>query len=186
MNYFTVFTDLLLRPSEFFKKMPREDNLFHALIFSIVSLIITALIGHFFGTVYVSRYLAIPGTIFIKETFALFIDHLVFTAGSIVSFALFGARGRYKDSFIILAYSTAVLPLEFLPVFPIDVIMSIYWVHICIRGGQFVYDLSYWKSCQIVLLGITVIPFLLIILTVELIFDLFNPKIIEFLAVLFL
>jgi len=33
MNYFTVFIDVLLKPSEFFRKISRENNFIHALIF---------------------------------------------------------------------------------------------------------------------------------------------------------
>lgn len=172
MNYFTVFTDVLLKPSEFFKRMPRENNLLHTLIFSIVFLLITALIGDFFETIYISPYLTIPGTIFIKEVFVIFTVYLFVMVGNILSFTLLGAKGRYKDTFIIFAYSTAAIPLEFLPVFPINIIMSIYWIHVCIRGGQFVYNLSYWKSCLIVFTGSFVLPILLAVLIIDILYAL--------------
>jgi hypothetical protein len=167
VNSFTVFTDVLLKPSDFFKKMPLEDNFIHALIFSIVFLLITILLGDFFETIYVSKYFTIPGTTFIKETFVIFTIDIICIGGNILSFELLGAKGKYKDTFLILAYSTAVLPLEFLPIFPINTIMSIYRIHVCTRGGQFVYNLSYWKSCLIVLIGSFIFPILLAIIIIE-------------------
>ena len=86
-------------------------------------------------TICISPYLTIPGTIFIKEVFVIFTVYLFVMVGNILSFTLLGAKGRYKDTFIIFVYSTAAIPLEFLPVFPINIIMSIYWIHVCIRGG---------------------------------------------------
>lgn len=147
--------------------MPREDNLLHALIFGIVFLSISTLIGDFFGTIYIGTYVPMFRTFFIREAFVVFVTHLFVTAGNILSFTWIGAEGRYKDTFIILAYSTAIIPLEYLPIFPINVIMGIYWTHTCIRGGQFVYSLSYWKSCLIVLIGSYVLSILLAILVLE-------------------
>jgi hypothetical protein len=88
VNSFTVFTDVLLKPSDFFKKMPREDNFIHALIFSIVFLLITILLGDFFETIYVSKYFTIPGTTFIKETFVIFTIDIICIGGNILSFEL--------------------------------------------------------------------------------------------------
>jgi hypothetical protein len=64
------------------------------------------------------------------------------------------------------------MPLEFLPVFPINAIMSIYWIHVCTRGGQFVYNLSYWKSCLIVLIGSFIFPILLAFLIIDIVYAL--------------
>jgi RsiW-degrading membrane proteinase PrsW (M82 family) len=68
------------------------------------------------------------------------------------------------------------MPLEFLPVFPINAIMSIYWIHVCTRGGQFVYNLSYWKSCLIVLIGSFIFPILLAFLIIDIVYALWNRK----------
>lgn len=172
MNYFAIFTDVLMRPSEFFKKMPREDNLLHALIFCIVLLLITALTGHFFESSYLMKIIKIPGPIFIAEILHVSTTSLLFIISFILSFKLLGGKDNWLDTFKIIAYSTAVLPLQFLPIFPINAMMSIYWIHVCIRGGQFVHNMSYWKSFLIVLLGLSVIPFLLSSLIVEIIFSL--------------
>jgi hypothetical protein len=81
VNYFTVFTDVLLRPSEFFKKMPHEDNLLHALIFSIVFLFITVLTGHFFETIHLTKTIRIPGPIFVTEILQVSTISLFFILG---------------------------------------------------------------------------------------------------------
>uniref|UniRef100_Q468I9 Yip1 domain-containing protein n=2 Tax=Methanosarcina barkeri TaxID=2208 RepID=Q468I9_METBF len=160
MNYFTVFMDVLLKPSEFFRKISRENNFIHALIFSIVFLLITTLVGDFFETMYIIEELTIPGTIFFTEMLHLLVINASFTMGNIISFKLLGGEGSYKDTFIIMAYSTVVMPIEYLPMSPINILMGIYWVHICSRGGQFVHNLSYWKSFFTVLAGSFVFSFL--------------------------
>ncbi|WP_080941463.1 Yip1 family protein [Methanosarcina barkeri] len=160
MNYFTAFMDVLLKPSEFFRKISPENNFIHALIFSIVFLLITTLVGDFFETIYIIEELTIPGTIFFTEMLHLLVINASFTMGNIISFKLLGGEGSYKDTFIIMAYSTAVMPIEYLPMSPINILMGIYWVHICSRGGQFVHNLSYWKSFFTVLAGSFVFSFL--------------------------
>lgn len=169
VNYFTIFKTIVLKPSEFFKKMSHEDNFLHALIFSIIFLLITAVTGYIFDTIYIGNYIMIPGTIFVKGLFQISFISSLFTIGTILSFKLFGGGDNYKDTFIIVAYANAVLPLEFLPIFPINTFMSIYRIHICIRGGQLVHNLTYWKSGLLVLLGMSVIPILIYLLIFELI-----------------
>ena len=171
MNYFTVFKNVLMKPSEFFKKMPRDDDLTHALFFSFVFLLITVLIGDFFDSIYVGEYIMLPGPVFITELFSIFVVYIFFSIGLIISFNVLGYKENYRNTFKIIAYSTAVFPFQFLPIFPkMGILASIYWMHVCIRGGQYVHNLSYWKSCFIVLLGLTVIPLMLLSIIIEIIY----------------
>ncbi|KKH48805.1 hypothetical protein EO95_03150 [Methanosarcina sp. 1.H.T.1A.1] len=162
MNYFTVFTDVLLKPSEFFKKMPREDNLLHSLIFSVMFLLLTVLTGHFFNSIYLNKYFEVPGPVLITEFLQIFLFYIFVSIGFILSFKLLGGKENYRDTFKIIAYSYAALPFQFIPFFLMGPIASIYWVHICTRGGQFVHNIGYWKSCLIVLIGSFILPLLLL------------------------
>jgi hypothetical protein len=108
MNYFTIFKDVLLRPSEFFKKGFHENNFSHSLVFSIIFLLITAVIGNFFDTIYIGEYVTIPGSVFIKGLFQLLFISTLFTIGTITSFKLLGGKESYRDTFMIIAYSNAI------------------------------------------------------------------------------
>ena len=154
--------------------MPREDSFVHPLIFSIIFLLLTVLTGHFFDSIYLNKYIEIPGPVFITELLQIFFSYACVSIGCVLSFKFLANKENYEESFKIVAYSFAVLPFQFIPFSLIPIIASIYWIHICIRGGQFVYNLSYWKSCFIVLIGSLVFPILLAFLIIDITLYLWN------------
>lgn len=104
-------------------------------------------------------------------------SYIFISIGFVLSFKLLGNKENRKYSFKIVAYSFAIFPFQFIPFFLMPILSSIYWIHVCIRGGQFVYNLSYWKSCLIVLIGTLVFPILLAVLIIDtILFALWNRK----------
>lgn len=157
-----ALVDVIFSPSDFFKNIKDETSSTLAWIqgafFILIFGIFLKLIPIFFPSEVASAsFLEIFGFLIL-----VFIGNVI---GFSITFFLFGGEGPFIDTFKILAYSTAIIPLiiislcliftQFSPFGLLFLVCgSLYWIHILIRGGQFVHNLNYLKSFLAVLFGI--------------------------------
>lgn len=137
-GYLTIFKEVLLQPSEFFKKMPRDEDYFDPLIFAGICIGIPVFIlsineMNYFVSIYTGFVFGLISRLFLNSA----ILHILWK--------VVGGTASFKNTFQIFAYSSAI---DLFAAFPIDLslITIPYMIYIRTRGGQFVHNLSTGRS----------------------------------------
>lgn len=142
MEYITVFKELLLQPSEFFTKMPRNENYFDPLIFAGI-----CSIPGFILYVDKSYFVASYTGYLIGLIMRLFTNSLILH----ILWKVVGGTASFKNTFQIYAYSNV---LEFFAALLGDLgwLLIPYLMYIRAKGGQFVHNLGLGRSLAVVII----------------------------------
>ena len=177
MNYIKTWKEVMLRPSDFFRRMPTTGGYNDPIIFALISIVLSVLFfvlfrhGMFiFGVQSSILKLGIMhGPIFnfltysnIIKPFAIGIQcsFIMAQAFNLVSKAL-GGTGSYEGTIRFLSYATAVQILSWIPL--IGLIVWIYGLYLNIVGGSFVHKVSMGKSAIAILLPVVILIIIFIV-----------------------
>jgi hypothetical protein len=163
MDYIKTWKEVILRPSDFYRRMPTTggyaDPLTFALISSIINTLLFALVRPTMLTLvgmHVPRInLSIFSTViilFIANIVSLFILALIFN----LLYKALGGAGSYEGTVRFISYSSAPTVLSWIPI--LGLITGIYELYLCTVGGMIVHNVSMKKST------ILVLPFALLVM----------------------
>lgn len=191
MDYINAWKEVMLRPSDFYRRMPKTGGYAEPLIFAAISFIIygllTALLAALFGRgmymggmydgMYGGMYNGMYGTgefslfailmIVIVTPIAGIISLLIEAVIFYILFKIVGGAGNYEGTLRLLSYATAVLLLSWIPF--IGWFMGLYGIYLYIVGGTYVHNISMIRSAIAVLLP-TILVLILMILVMAGIF----------------
>lgn len=178
MGYIETWKEVIQRPSDFYREMPKTGGYADPLTFAAISLIIyvllTALLtalfgsGMYMGSMYDGMYNGMYGDVGGFGFFGLLMTVIITPIAGIISlfieaailyiiYRVLGGTGSYEGTVRFISYATAVLLLSWIPI--IGWIAGIYGIYLYIVGGMYVHDVSMARSAIAVLL-----PTLLVIL----------------------
>jgi len=176
MNYIETCKEVILRPSDFYRRMPTTGGYSEPVIFAVISIIIGLILkaivsyGMFifgihsriltFGSIPVSKFdfSAFPHVIelFFTTIAGIFIGSLILN----FLYKKLGGTGSYEGTVRFMCYGQAINLISWIPL--LNLIAIIYALYIFIVGGSFVHNVSNGKSAVIVLLVYPVILILII------------------------
>jgi hypothetical protein len=156
MDYIKTWKEVILRPSDFYRRMPTTGGYADPLTFATISFIINTLLfalvrpsmltlvgmqvprlTHFlFSTVII---------LFIANIVSLFILALIFN----LLYKALGGIGSYEGTVRFISYSSAPTVLSWIPI--LGLITVIYELYLYIVGGMIVHNVSMKKSTILVL-----------------------------------
>jgi hypothetical protein len=185
MDYIKTWKEVMLRPSDFFKRMPTTGGYIDPLIFALISTVINVLLFTLFRygmftlgvrssllTLGIEQGLKFNFSVFsdVIEPFFIsivgtFIMALIF---NLVSKA-FGGTGSYEGTVRFMFYSSAPALLTWIPI--LDLVAGIYAIYLNIVGGMIVYNISMGKSIVIILLSFVLFVLLFVLLATTLGFN---------------
>ena len=190
MNYIETCKEVILRPSDFYRRMPTTGKYSEPVIFAVISLIISLLsnaivsYGMFIFGIHSSilTFGSIPFSKFDFSIFSYVIELFFITiAGIFIGSLIFnllyktlGGTGSYEGTVRFLSYGYAINLISWIPL--LNLIAIIYALYTVIVGGSFVHNVSMGRSAVIVVL-------LYPVLTV--IFIIFIAILVGFISVLF-
>ena len=173
MSYIETWKEVMQRPSEFYRGMPKTGGYADPLTFAAISFIIYALLTAFltalFGHgMYMGMYGGMYGGARELGFFAILMTLIITPIAGIISlfieaailyviYKLLGGTGSYEGTVRFISYATAVLLLSWIPI--ISWVIGIYGIYLYIVGGMYVHNVSMARSAIAVLL-----PALLVIL----------------------
>jgi hypothetical protein len=178
MGYIETWKEVMQKPSDFYREMPKTGGYADPLTFAAISFIIyallaallTVLFGHgmymggMYGGMYEGMYGSARGLGFFSILMAVIITPIagiisLFIEAAIlyIVYKILGGTGSYEGTVRFISYATAVLILSWIPI--IGWIVGIYGIYLYIVGGMYVHDVSMARSTIAVLL-----PTLLVIL----------------------
>jgi hypothetical protein len=167
MDYFKTWKEVMLRPSDYYRKMPTTGGYSEPLTFAAISYIISGLL-----TVILIRGLHIGdmyGVDSSEFSFSMLLASVIMTpiAGIIylligaaifyIIYKLLGGTGSYEGTVRFMSYASAILVVSWIPL--LNLITWIYGIYLYIVGGAFVHNVSMGKSTLAILL-----PYILAIL----------------------
>lgn len=172
MDYIEIWKEVILRPSDFYRKMPKTGGYTDPLTFAAISFIIYGLLTALFNReMYMSGMYGMYGIrefsffmvlmIVIMAPIAGIISLLIEAVVFYILFKIVGGAGSYEGTLRLLSYATAVLLLSWIPF--IGWLMGLYGIYLYIVGGTFVHNISMGRSAIAVFLP-TILVFLLIII----------------------
>lgn len=175
MGYIETWKEVMQRPSDFYRMMPKTGGYADPLTFAATSFITYALLialltalfgrgmymdGGMYGGMHGGAgdfgFFAVLMTVIITPIagiISLFIEAAILY----VIYKVLGGTGSYEGTVRFISYATAVLLLSWVPI--IGWIVGIYGIYLYIVGGMYVHDVSMARSVIAVLL-----PTLLVIL----------------------
>jgi hypothetical protein len=178
MGYIETWKEVMQRPSDFYRGMPKTGGYADPLTFAAISFIIyallTALLSALFGRemymggMYNGTYGGMYNGVGEFGFFAVLMTVIITPIAGIISlfieaailyviYKVLGGTGSYEGTVRFISYATAVLVLSWIPL--IGWIVGIYGIYLYIVGGTHVHDVSMARSTIAVLL-----PTLLVIL----------------------
>ncbi len=178
MGYIETWKEVMQKPSDFYRGMPKTGGYADPLTFAAISFIIyallTALLSVFFGRemymggMYNGTYGGMYNGVGEFGFFAVLMTVIITPIAGIISlfieaailyviYKVLGGTGSYEGTVRFISYATAVLVLSWIPL--IGLIVGIYGIYLYIVGGAHVHDVSMARSTIAVLL-----PTLLVIL----------------------
>lgn len=180
MNYIKTWKEVMLRPSDFFRKMQTAEEYTDPLIFASISIILNVLFFTFFRdgmlrfgvhpSILTSGIIQDSGSNFIIfsniiEPFAICIQcaYIMAQALNLVSKAL-GGTGNYDGTVSFMLYTNAPAVLAWIPIF--NLVAGIYFIYLNIVGGMIVHNVSMGKSIAILLLSVILFVLLLALLVI--------------------
>lgn len=190
MDYIKTCKEVLLRPSDFFRKMPTMGGYRQPLIFALISFIISFLLnviisyGMFtfnihssiltfgmlvsvFDSLTVSPFIFSPIFYVVGFIFLIFMSIAgIFISALIYNFLYkkLGGTGSYEGTVRFICYSSAIGVLGWIPL--INWIVSIYGLYLYIVGGSFVHNVSMKRSAIIIVLSYLAIFVLVVLISV--------------------
>ncbi len=183
MGYIETWKEVIQRPSEFYRGMPKTGGYADPLTFAAISFIIyalltaflTALFGHgmnmegMYGGMYSGArelgFFAILVTLIITPIagiISLFIEAAILY----VIYKVLGGIGSYEGTVRFISYATAVLLLSWIPI--ISWVIGIYGIYLYIVGGMYVHNVSMARSAIAVLLPTLLVILLMVIVMASL------------------
>lgn len=166
MDYINTWKEVILRPSDFYRSMPKTGGYADPLIFAAINFILygllTALIAGLFGRgmyggMYDGMYGGFGGFSFLAVIMNVVIIPIVgiislFIEAAIlyIIYKVLGGNGSYEGTVRFISYATAVLLLSWIPF--IGWVFGFYGLYLYILGGMNVHDVSMVKSTIAVLL----------------------------------
>ncbi|MHC1756246.1 MAG: YIP1 family protein [Methanosarcina sp.] len=186
MDYINTWKEVMLRPSDFYRSMPKTGGYADPLIFAAISFIIygllTALLaglfgrGMYMGGMYGGMYDGMYGGTYdgVREfsLFTVLATVIILPIAGIVSlfveaailyviYKVLGGKGSYEGTVRFVSYATAVLVVSWIPL--VGWIAGLYGIYLYIVGGMYVHDVSMGKSAIAILLP-TILVFILMAL----------------------
>jgi len=178
MNYIETCKEVILSPSDFFRRMPTSGGYSEPVIFAAVSLIIGSLLRVFIGygmfTFGIHSSLLTLGAEVSELNFSaftemfglLFLSVAAIFIGSLVLnflYTVFGGTGTYEGTVRFMSYGYAINIISWIPL--VNLIAIIYALYISILGGSFIHNVSMGRSALIVILlyPATILIFIMII-----------------------
>jgi hypothetical protein len=165
MNYIGICKEVILSPSDFFRRMPTSGGYSEPVTFAAVSLIIGSLLRVFIGygmfTFGIHSSLLTFGTEVsalnfstFSEMFGLFFMSIIaiFLGSLVLNFlyTAFGGTGTYEGTVRFMSYGYAINIISWIPL--VGLIAIIYALYLSILGGSFVHNVSVGRSALIVIL----------------------------------
>ncbi len=177
MNYIKTCKEVILRPSDFFRKMPTIGGYREPLIFAAISLIISllldAIVSYGMFTFGIHSSILTFGMEVSKFDLSTFLNRIelfflsvagIFIGSLVLNFLYntFGGTGSYEGTVRFISYGYAINVLSWIPL--INLITVIYALYISILGGSTVHNVSMGRSAIIVVLlyPVTIIMFFII------------------------
>ncbi len=177
MDYIKTWKEVILRPSDFYRRMPMTGGYADPLTFVAINLIISVLLRTLisysmlklgissrmltFGGMHASRLdFSISSNVilpFILGIVSLFIVALIIN----YIYKALGGTGSYEGTFRFISYAYAPGLLAFTPI--LGLITGIYQLYLLIIGGMIVHNVSMKKSIIATLLP-TILVFLLFLI----------------------
>ncbi len=179
MNYIKTWKEVILRPSDFYKRMPTTGGYTHPLTFAAINLIInvllSALVRYGMFTLGVRSSILILGGIHDSRfNFSIFSNLVepfilgmigIFIIALILNFLYktLGGTGSFEGTVRFISYARAPNLFAWIPI--LGLITGIYSLYLNIVGGMIVHEVSMKKSTIAVLLPI-VIFFILFVISI--------------------
>lgn len=169
-DYIKTCKEVILRPADFFSKMPTTGGYAEPLTFAsisqIIHILLFKLVSYGMFTLGIRSSILTLGMQSSSFNFSIFSNFIeLFLIGIVFIFisaliynyfyAVHGGTGNYEGTVRFICYSNAIAVLTWIPV--IGMFFGLYGVYIQIVGGSFVHNVSMRKSTKIVFL-----PFILI------------------------
>lgn len=180
MNYIKTWKEVMLRPSDFFRRMQTAEGYTDPLIFALISIILNVFFFTLFRdgmlrfgfqpSILTSSTMQDSGSNFIIfsniiEPFIICIQcaFIMAQAFNLASKAL-GGTGNYNSTVNFMLYTNAPAVLAWIPI--LNFIAGIYYVYLNIVGGMIVHNVSMRKSIAILLLSVILFILLLALLVI--------------------
>jgi len=183
MGYIETWKEVMQRPSDFYRGMPKTGGYTDPLTFAAISFIIYALLaalltvlfgsGTHMNGMYDGMYEGMYGSVRELGFFAVLMTVIITPIAGIISlfieaailyiiYKILGGKGSYEGTVRFISYATAVMVLSWIPI--IGWIAGIYEIYLYIVGGMYVHGVSMARSAIAILL-----PTLLVILLIAII-----------------
>jgi hypothetical protein len=178
MDYIGTWKEVMFRPSDFYRRMPKDGGYGEPLTFAAINFIISALLtglltllfaremymGSMYGGMYGSNQEFGLGSLIvtvIMTPIGGIIGIFIGAAILYIVFKILGGDGTYEGTVRFVSYATAVLVLSWIPI--IGWVMGIYGIYLQIVGGMHVHNVSMIKSAIAVLLP-AILLFILVVI----------------------
>ena len=156
MDFIKTWREVILRPSDFYRRMPKTGGYANPLIFTVICLIINTLLSELFRpsmlkliglhnqrpSISIFTYIILIPIITIL---GIFIIAFVFN----VLYKAFGGTGNYEGTVRFISYASAPIVFAWIPIF--GSIFGIYGLYLYIVGGMIVHNVSMKKSTILML-----------------------------------
>ena len=178
MDYIGTWKEVMQRPSDFYRRMPKTGGYRDPLTFAAITFLIYGILAALFnremymsgmyGGMYggesyarefgISTIISIAILAPIAGIISLFIEGAILY----IVYRILGGTGTYEGTVRFIAYATAVLLLSWIPL--IGWIIGLYGIYLQIIGGMYVHNVSMGKSALAVLLPAILLFVIMIIL----------------------
>lgn len=155
-DYIEPWKNILLRPSDFYREMPKTGGYIDPLLFATVSLAISALFYLFFNPeayVFIDTFSKIPMVgvilVLIIGIGARFIEAIMLY----IIYKVLGGTGTYEGTARFVLYASAAPMFIWVPL--VGWIFGIYQFYLYLIGGKFVHNMSMERSALAILLLIS-------------------------------
>jgi hypothetical protein len=159
MNYIKTWREVILRPSDFYKRMPTSGGYTDPISFATINYVINA----FVITLARPRMLAFIGMHELRPTVFSFTDVIEMIIGGIIGlfilalllnifyhFKIIGGTGNHEGTLRFISYASATTIFSWIPF--VGLIAIIYHYYLYIVGGMIVQNVSMKKSTMLILL----------------------------------
>ena len=171
MDYIETWKEVIQRPSDFYRKMPKTGGYADPLTFAAISYIIYGLLTALFNRGMMGGMYGYGGVREFSFSTALMTAIMAPIAGIIflfigaailyIIYKVLGGTGSYEGTVRFVSYATAVMVVSWIPL--IGWFFGLYEIYLYIVGGMIVHDVSMVKSVIAVLLPTFVVILLAVI-----------------------
>lgn len=177
MDYITTWKEVIQRPSDFYRRMPKTGGYADPLTFAAINLIVYGLLGAllaalfgremYMGGMYGGMsnardfgFFTLLGTVIVTPIAGI-ISILIDAVILYIIYKILGGAGTYEGTVRFISYATAVLLLTWIPF--VGWIIGLYGLYLQIVGGMYVHNVSMGKSIIAILLPTILIAILMAI-----------------------